>query len=336
MENTFVPILNETYEHIYCREGRHSYPLTYALASKMVKEGMAFVKSPGAIVRLTREEIRNAVFAREEGFCYFCGAPGNDTTLLVSKSKGGYRSVKNSVCACLSCKTLDSVARLRQIDRNPRRLRGSYCRLYKVCRSCSKVKHRKQFPKPSTSICKDCFQRVLSLKKLPEQLAAPKKRKKPETGAELISLNIVRKNHRVTIAKGLSYDLKMIDKSREHFYQVLFNNNDYKLVDYQLAKMLIEERFCGIVPYYPYVLVTLFSQNYKNFRQQILNRDHYICYYCGQFGETVDHKTPKSLGGLTSPKNCVCACYSCNSAKKTAAGDWEPQSPDIEIPFQLE
>uniref|UniRef100_UPI0030168E15 HNH endonuclease n=1 Tax=Oceanobacillus massiliensis TaxID=1465765 RepID=UPI0030168E15 len=46
-----------------------------------------------------------------------------------------------------------------------------------------------------------------------------------------------------------------------------------------------------------------------------LERDHYICHYCGFHGETIDHKTPRSKGGLSTPMNCVCCCNQCNLNK---------------------
>ncbi|WP_307344978.1 HNH endonuclease [Metabacillus malikii] len=47
----------------------------------------------------------------------------------------------------------------------------------------------------------------------------------------------------------------------------------------------------------------------------ILVRDNYTCHYCGNYGDTVDHIIPKSKGGLTTPKNCICACNACNKEK---------------------
>lgn len=53
----------------------------------------------------------------------------------------------------------------------------------------------------------------------------------------------------------------------------------------------------------------------KEFRKFILKRDDGICFYCGKKGDTIDHKFPKSKGGVTTPDNCVCCCRECNEHK---------------------
>lgn len=38
------------------------------------------------------------------------------------------------------------------------------------------------------------------------------------------------------------------------------------------------------------------------------------CHYCGESGaRTIDHKIPRSKGGLTNQENCVPACLPCNN-----------------------
>ena len=51
-------------------------------------------------------------------------------------------------------------------------------------------------------------------------------------------------------------------------------------------------------------------------RERILKRDKNICQYCGKYGDTIDHISPRSKYGYTSDENCVCACYRCNQLKK--------------------
>jgi 5-methylcytosine-specific restriction endonuclease McrA len=51
-------------------------------------------------------------------------------------------------------------------------------------------------------------------------------------------------------------------------------------------------------------------------KKNILIRDQYVCQYCGNPGNTVDHLIPRSKGGDSSWENCVCACSGCNSRKK--------------------
>jgi 5-methylcytosine-specific restriction endonuclease McrA len=55
--------------------------------------------------------------------------------------------------------------------------------------------------------------------------------------------------------------------------------------------------------------------NAQTFREYILEREEKKCHYCNKKGNTVDHVIPKSKGGLTTPKNCVCACEKCNTRK---------------------
>jgi 5-methylcytosine-specific restriction endonuclease McrA len=54
-------------------------------------------------------------------------------------------------------------------------------------------------------------------------------------------------------------------------------------------------------------------------RRSVLARDKNCCQYCGhRFPSqqlTVDHVTPRSLGGLTTWENVVCACLGCNTRK---------------------
>ena len=50
-------------------------------------------------------------------------------------------------------------------------------------------------------------------------------------------------------------------------------------------------------------------------RPRILRRDQNTCYYCGQYGDTVDHIIPRRLGGNDSDDNLVCACRNCNFSK---------------------
>ena len=51
-------------------------------------------------------------------------------------------------------------------------------------------------------------------------------------------------------------------------------------------------------------------------RKNILERDGYVCQYCGKPGATVDHIKPRSRGGADSWTNCVCACSPCNRKKR--------------------
>ena len=58
------------------------------------------------------------------------------------------------------------------------------------------------------------------------------------------------------------------------------------------------------------------SKDYKRVRLQVLARDGYVCYYCGQDATTVDHVISIKHGGdPISQDNLVAACRRCNSSK---------------------
>lgn len=82
-------------------------------------------------------------------------------------------------------------------------------------------------------------------------------------------------------------------------------------VSYEVAKILVRENMAGIVH------DTLIHKFYdkKTFKKKILERDNYICFYCGRYGDTVDHIVPKVRGGISSFSNCICACKRCNTDK---------------------
>jgi 5-methylcytosine-specific restriction endonuclease McrA len=57
------------------------------------------------------------------------------------------------------------------------------------------------------------------------------------------------------------------------------------------------------------------TARWRKIRQRILERDQFTCQSCGLEGNTVDHITPRSLGGGDDEFNLQCLCYRCNSAK---------------------
>ena len=50
-------------------------------------------------------------------------------------------------------------------------------------------------------------------------------------------------------------------------------------------------------------------------RENIFIRDKYICQYCGNQAESIDHIIPKQKGGKDSWENLIIACSPCNSRK---------------------
>jgi 5-methylcytosine-specific restriction endonuclease McrA len=58
------------------------------------------------------------------------------------------------------------------------------------------------------------------------------------------------------------------------------------------------------------------SKDYKKVRLIVLARDGYVCYYCGQDANTVDHIVSiKNGGDPVNPENLIACCKRCNSAK---------------------
>lgn len=71
----------------------------------------------------------------------------------------------------------------------------------------------------------------------------------------------------------------------------------------------------------PYIQILNFSDatapppNWQAVRQEILERDGYLCQYCQGLANSVDHIIPRSLGGDEDPDNLCASCKSCNSKK---------------------
>lgn len=83
------------------------------------------------------------------------------------------------------------------------------------------------------------------------------------------------------------------------------------MVSYEEAKVLVQEGMAGIV--HERLIHKFFDK--QTFKKRILERDSYVCIYCGEYGETVDHIVPRIKGGVSSFSNCVCACNRCNANK---------------------
>jgi 5-methylcytosine-specific restriction protein A len=59
-----------------------------------------------------------------------------------------------------------------------------------------------------------------------------------------------------------------------------------------------------------------YGSEWQRTRLAILNRDGWVCGYCGSPATTVDHVTPKARGGPDDEANLMAACLSCNSGKR--------------------
>ena len=62
--------------------------------------------------------------------------------------------------------------------------------------------------------------------------------------------------------------------------------------------------------------------DWERIRGVILRRDKFICSYCVDEGDQVDHIIPRSQGGSNDLSNLVCACSRCN-ASKGAKTPWQ-------------
>ena len=60
----------------------------------------------------------------------------------------------------------------------------------------------------------------------------------------------------------------------------------------------------------------MYSDKVRHYSKRgILNRDNYICGYCGGYADTVDHVVPRCQGGRSEWTNVVASCSACNSRK---------------------
>lgn len=58
-------------------------------------------------------------------------------------------------------------------------------------------------------------------------------------------------------------------------------------------------------------------QKWKDQRIRVLKRDGYICAYCGQEADQVDHVIPRKAGGTHDMDNLVACCAKCNQLKSS-------------------
>ncbi|WP_079709810.1 HNH endonuclease [Paraliobacillus ryukyuensis] len=82
-------------------------------------------------------------------------------------------------------------------------------------------------------------------------------------------------------------------------------------LSYEKALIHVREGSCRVIDDHT---VEKFRSN-KQMKKYIKKRDNYTCHYCGGYGDTIDHKTPKSKGGCSTPFNLVCSCAKCNEDK---------------------
>lgn len=62
------------------------------------------------------------------------------------------------------------------------------------------------------------------------------------------------------------------------------------------------------------------TRQWQKTRLIILERDGYICGYCGGEANEVDHIIPRDKGGTNEHSNLVAACKLCNGTKSNLIG----------------
>lgn len=69
-------------------------------------------------------------------------------------------------------------------------------------------------------------------------------------------------------------------------------------------------------------------------RAALMRRDAYLCAYCGDAADTIDHVVPRSRGGAHAWENCVASCTRCNHRKGDRLIEelgwtlrWDPLAP---------
>ena len=78
---------------------------------------------------------------------------------------------------------------------------------------------------------------------------------------------------------------------------------------------------------------------WRKIREAVLIRDGYICQWCGQDANTVDHVIERSQGGSDSMDNLIAACNRCNYGRvgrKALNGGFfnTPRTPlTLPVPF---
>jgi hypothetical protein len=60
------------------------------------------------------------------------------------------------------------------------------------------------------------------------------------------------------------------------------------------------------------------SKAWRELRQQTLDRDNNVCFYCGNSAHQADHVHPRAKGGVDDLSNLVACCSRCNKIARNA------------------
>lgn len=61
--------------------------------------------------------------------------------------------------------------------------------------------------------------------------------------------------------------------------------------------------------------------DHRRARLIVLERDGYVCHWCGAHATEADHLIPRCKGGTSDPSNMVAACRRCNASRGAAEGN---------------
>ncbi|MED3827147.1 HNH endonuclease signature motif containing protein [Priestia megaterium] len=198
--------------------------------------------------------------------------------------------------------------------------KGDASTIVKKCLSCEENKHYSLFPrrkskgkgksdKPNrrktnciecTKIYQSNNQDILIKSYLEKNGIAP---------SVLADFHIVGKLHNTTT------DASIANKEKTFFG--LYNNGLLiKRLGYRLLIRYLREGSCEILKDYPFIFIFKYPVTLESLKPYILKRDNFLCQYCGNRGNVIDHKEDSTLGGLNTPLNCVCSCEECIRQRK--------------------
>lgn len=118
---------------------------------------------------------------------------------------------------------------------------------------------------------------------------------------------------------GKNFDSGLLKGNLNDKVYVLYEDGKYKEIALEHACSLVSQ---GAAHVTSSATIESLIQGLANsskldpvLRLDVLKRDDFICSYCGEEGNTVDHVIAKASGGLNTRLNLVCACFVCNQLK---------------------
>jgi 5-methylcytosine-specific restriction endonuclease McrA len=78
--------------------------MKYQKALTHVKEGSCEIINSNTVIKLlSRKQLRQLVFERDNYTCHYCGEYGQTIDHIIPKSRGGCSTLVNMTCACHKC-----------------------------------------------------------------------------------------------------------------------------------------------------------------------------------------------------------------------------------------